>query len=267
MIKAIVCGAAGRMGKRIINVLAQSDEITLGAALEAPGSPFLGQDAGELAGAGPAGVKISASVEETLAAGDVIIDFSAPAATIQHLRAAAELSRAMVIGTTGLSAEDITRVREASRKIPCVMAPNMSVGVNLLLNILPQIARVLSDYDIEIVEAHHRHKKDAPSGTALKLAQVLAQALERDLDEVGNYGRHGITGERPAQEIGIHALRGGDIVGVHNVLFAGPGETIEVIHRASSRDTFARGAVKAALFAAGAGAGLYDMQDVLGLKK
>jgi len=267
MIKAIVSGAAGRMGKRIITALSQTEGIELGAALEVPGNPVLGQDAGELAGVGKTGINITASVEEALAAGNVIIDFSSPTATVQHLQAADKAGVAMVIGTTGLSPEDIARVQEASQKIPCVMAPNMSVGVNLLLNILPQMARVLNDYDIEIVETHHRHKKDAPSGTALKMAEVLAQALERDLDKVGVYGRYGFSGERPTEQIGIHAVRGGDIVGVHNVLFTGLGETIEVIHRAHSRDTFAQGAVRAAKFAANAPVGLYDMQDVLGLKK
>ncbi len=267
MIKAIVSGAAGRMGKRIINALSQTEGIELGAALEVPGNPVLGQDAGELAGIGKTGIKLTASIEEALAAGNVIIDFSSPTATIQHLLAAAKAGVAMVIGTTGLSPEDIARVQEAGQKIPCVMAPNMSVGINLLLNILPQMARVLRDYDIEIVEAHHRHKKDAPSGTALKLAQVLAQAKDSDLDEVGVYGRYGLSGERPTEQIGVHAVRGGDIVGVHTVLFAGPGESLEVTHRAHSRDTFAQGAVRAAKFAANAPLGLYDMQDVLGLKK
>lgn len=267
MIKAIVSGAAGRMGKRIINVLSQTEEIQLGAALESANNPALGQDAGLLAGIGKTGVMLTSSIDEALSAGDVMIEFSSPTATIQHLQAAADAKVAMVIGTTGLSPEELAQVQEAGQHIACVLAPNMSVGVNLLLNILPQMAQVLSDYDIEIVEAHHRHKKDAPSGTALKLAEVIANALERDLDRIGNYGRHGIVGERPAKEIGMHAVRGGDIVGMHNVLFAGPGETIEVIHRASSRDTFAQGSIKAAIFAATEPVGFYDMQDVLGLKR
>lgn len=265
MIKAIVSGAAGRMGKRIINAISQTNGIELGAALEASGCPALGLDAGEAAGIGKTGIEIISSVEKAMANGDVVIEFTSPSATLEHLKAAVESSTAMVIGTTGLSPEELEQVKQAGQHIPCVFAPNMSVGVNVLLNILSQMAKALSHYDIEIVEAHHRHKKDAPSGTALKMAQVIAQALDRDLDKVGNYGRHGLTGERPTDQIGVHAVRAGDIVGTHNVLFAGPAESIEVIHRAHSRDNFAQGAVKAAVFAGKASKGLYDMQDVLGL--
>ncbi len=265
MIKAIVSGAAGRMGRRIVNAIHQVNGIELAAALESPNCTALGQDAGTLAGTGETGVLLTASVEDAMAAGEVVIDFSSPAATIQHVQAALKSPTAMVIGTTGLNPQELARVEDAGKRIACVLAPNMGVGINVLLNILPQMARVLSGYDIEIVEAHHRRKKDAPSGTALKLAQVLGDALDSDLNKIANYGRRGIIGERPQGEIGIHAVRAGDIVGTHSVLFAGPAESIEVIHRAHSRDTFAQGAVKAAKFAARAANGLYTMQDVLGL--
>ncbi|MBI5789343.1 MAG: 4-hydroxy-tetrahydrodipicolinate reductase [Candidatus Schekmanbacteria bacterium] len=265
MVKLIVSGAAGKMGKRIINAVAQTKGAQLAAALENPNSPSLGLDAGEQAGINKSGVKIGSDLDQALAVGDVLIEFTSPAATIQHLQAAVSVGKGMVIGTTGLSAAELVQVEQAGVKIPCVLAPNMSVGVNLLLKVLPQIARVLQGYDIEIIEAHHRLKKDAPSGTALKLAQVITQALDRDLGKVGVYGRRGISGERPSEQIGIHAVRAGDIVGDHTVLFSGPGESIEIIHRAHSRDTFAQGAVKAALFLAGKSRGLYNMQDVLGL--
>jgi 4-hydroxy-tetrahydrodipicolinate reductase len=186
---------------------------------------------------------------------------------MEHLSIARKQGKAMVIGTTGLSKDDLAALREAAAVIPIMQAPNMSVGVNLLLKVLKDVARVLGDdYDIEIVEAHHRLKKDAPSGTALKMAEVIAQAVDRNLDEVGVYSRHGIIGERKKKEIGIQTVRAGDIVGDHTVLFGGLGERIEITHKASSRDTFARGALKAALWLAGKKPGLYDMQDVLGLK-
>jgi 4-hydroxy-tetrahydrodipicolinate reductase len=183
------------------------------------------------------------------------------------MRIAASKGKAIVIGTTGFSKEDMSAVNEASKKIPCVMSSNMSMGVNLLLKVLQDITRALGDdYDIEIIEAHHRMKKDAPSGTALKMAQVIADAVDRNLDEVGVYARKGIIGERTKKEIGIQAIRAGDLVGEHTVIFGGLGERIEVVHKVSSRDTFARGALRAALWLKGKPAGLYDMQDVLGLK-
>jgi 4-hydroxy-tetrahydrodipicolinate reductase len=210
---------------------------------------------------------LSDGLDRIIDLGDVIIDFTAPAATISHVELAVEKNKAMVIGTTGIDAEHLQKIQDAAGKIPIMFAPNFSVGVNLLLNALQDMARVLGDdYDIEIIEAHHRLKKDAPSGTALKLAQVIADALGRDLDEVGRYARKGIIGERTKKEIGIQTIRGGDIVGDHTVMFCGLGERIEITHKASSRDTFARGALRAAAWIARQKPGLYDMQDVLGLK-
>jgi 4-hydroxy-tetrahydrodipicolinate reductase len=266
VIKAIVSGAAGRMGQRIIWAISTARGIELGGAIEAAGHPKLGLDAGVVAGVGHLGVAIQGTPEKALKTGQVIIEFTTPQTSIEHLELAARNGKAMVIGTTGFSPEQRDQIAQMAKKTACVFSPNMSVGVNLCFKILPILSQVLGDeYDIEIVEAHHRYKKDAPSGTALKMAQVIARALKRDLEKDGIYGRKGITGERPAEQIGIHTVRGGDIVGDHTVIFAGLGERIELTHRAHSRDTFARGAVRAALFAAQAAPGLYDMQDVLGL--
>jgi 4-hydroxy-tetrahydrodipicolinate reductase len=269
MVKAVVAGAGGRMGARIISVLSASEGIQLSAALERKGHPLVGRDANSLAGIPSSGT--SATITDDLAAalkaGDVLIDFTIPEATLAHIKACAELGKAIVIGTTGFSREQLAEVDACARKIPCMLSPNMSIGVNLCFKILAEIAGTIgNDYDMEIVEAHHRLKKDAPSGTALKMAQVISQAVNRNLDEVGVYARKGMIGERTKKEIGIQTLRGGDIVGDHTVLFAGIGERIELTHRATSRDTFAAGAVRAAKWLVGKKPGLYDMQDVLGLK-
>ncbi|MBF0559491.1 MAG: 4-hydroxy-tetrahydrodipicolinate reductase [Nitrospirae bacterium] len=263
----IVTGATGRMGSRIISVSEEYTDIMLCGALEKKGHKDLGKDIGLLLGLGEKKVQLNDDLENIIGGADVVIDFTAPAAAIQNIEVAAKKGKAMVIGTTGLSKEEIDTIRGLSGNIPVVLAPNMSVGVNLLLKVLGDVARVLGDdYDIEIIEAHHRLKKDAPSGTALKMAQVIAGAVQRDLDEVGVYARKGIIGERSKKEIGIQTVRAGDIVGEHTVLFGGLGERIEITHKASSRDTFARGALKAALWVGGQKPGLYDMQDVLGLK-
>jgi 4-hydroxy-tetrahydrodipicolinate reductase len=267
MIKAVVTGAAGRMGSRIVNVIAGTEGIRLAAAVEKKGHPLIGQDAGGPAGLPPTGVLITDNLDAALGAGEVLIDFTFPEGSIEHIRACSHHHRAIVIGTTGFSKEELEQVKTFSRTIPCVQSPNMSIGVNLSFKILAEVARTLGDaYDVEIVEAHHRMKKDAPSGTALKMAQVIAQALDRNLDEVGVYARKGMIGERSQKEIGIQTLRAGDIVGEHTVLFAGKGERIEITHRAHSRDTFAAGAVRAAQWVVGRDPGLYTMQDVLGLK-
>ncbi len=267
MIKAVVTGAAGRMGSRIINVLSTMEGIKLAAAVEKKGNPLVGQDAGGPAGLPPTGVSITDDLDAALAAGEVLIDFTTPESSLDHIRACADHHRPIVIGTTGLSKDEVAQVAKYADKIPCVLSPNMSIGVNLSFKVLQEIARTLGDdYDVEIVESHHRMKKDAPSGTAMKMAQVLAQALRRDLDEVGVYARKGLIGERSKKEIGIQTIRAGDIVGEHTVYFAGKGERIELTHRAHSRDTFAAGAVRAALWIAGKKPGMYDMQDVLGLK-
>lgn len=269
MIKAIVAGAAGRMGARIINVLAASEGIYLASALERKGHSLVGQDARTLAGlpSGKAPALITDDLNAALTANEVLIDFTIPEATLEHIKACTELGKAIVIGTTGFSREQLAEIDACAKKIPCMLSPNMSIGVNLCFKILAEIARTIgNDYDMEIVEAHHRLKKDAPSGTALKMAQIISQAVDRNLDEVGVYARKGMIGERSKKEIGIQTLRGGDIVGDHTVMFAGTGERIELTHRATSRDTFAAGAVRAAKWLVGKKPGLYDMQDVLGLK-
>lgn len=267
MTNIIVAGAAGRMGSRITALSKEYTELRLTGTFERKGHASIGKDIGAIAGIGDIGIKLSDSLEEIIGNGDVIIDFTSPSSTKENLRLASQKGKAMIIGTTGLSKDDMKEIEPLTKKIPCVIASNMSTGVNLLLKVLGDVARVLGDeYDIEIVEAHHRLKKDAPSGTALKMAQVIADAVNRNLDEVAVYARKGIIGERTKKEIGIQTVRAGDIVGEHTVLFGGLGERIEITHKASSRDTFARGALRAAIWIAGKPAGLYDMQDVLGLK-
>ena len=267
MIKVIIAGAAGRMGTRLVTLLKESTTLTLAGAIEGKGHQALGADAGEIAGCGKAGIRITEDLTALLKEGEVVIDFSTPDATLNHLRAASQHRRAMVIGTTGLSASEFEELRSVTRHIPCVCSPNMSVGVNLIYKVIGEMAKTLGDeYDIEIIEAHHRLKKDAPSGTALKIAEVLAKAAKRDLNQVGVYARKGLIGERKTQEIGIQTIRAGDIIGDHTILFGGMGERIEVTHRASSRDTFARGALRAAGWVVKQQPGLYDMMDVLNLK-
>jgi 4-hydroxy-tetrahydrodipicolinate reductase len=240
---------------------------TLPAAFQTPAHPGVGKDVGEVVGLPAKGVKISGSLAEVLPQGDVLIEFTHPEPSLSHLKAVADAGKAMVLGTTGFSPAQLSEIRALGARTRLVFAPNMSVAMNLMFRVVADIARVLSDgYDVEIVEAHHRLKKDAPSGTALKLAQVIAQALDRDLEKVGVYARHGIIGERTSNEIGIQTVRAGDIVGEHTVLFGGMGERLEITHRAHSRDNFARGAVRAARWIVGQTPGLYDMQDVLGLK-
>ncbi len=267
MIKVIVAGAAGRMGCRLVSLVRDSTALTLAGALEHKGHHALGDDAGETAGAGHAGITIADNLAALLERGEVVIDFSAPKATLEHLRIVAQHRRAMVIGTTGFSASELDELKSLGRQIPCVFSPNMSIGVNLIYKVIGEMAKTLGDeYDIEVIEAHHRLKKDAPSGTALKIAEILADAVNRDLDQVGVYTRKGLIGERSRGEIGIQTIRAGDIVGDHTILFGGMGERIEVTHRASSRDTFARGALRAAQWVVRQQPGLYDMMDVLGLR-
>lgn len=265
--KVAVSGAAGRMGKRIVSLAHEHPEIDISGALERLGNPLLGSDAGEVAGIGRIGVAITDNVQEVVRNCDVMIDFSAPASSVEHVKAAAAGKKAIVVGTTGFSEDQRAEINLAAKEIPCVVAPNMSLGVNLLFSLVERVAKALGpDYDVEIIEAHHKMKKDAPSGTADKLAQVISRALDRDLSRTGVYGRHGLVGERTPEEIGVLAVRGGDIVGEHTVMFVTGGERIELIHRAHSRDAFANGAVQAALWVASKPNGLYDMQDVLGLK-
>ena len=267
MIKAVVAGAAGRMGKRIIHMIHQNNEISLGGAFERSDHPSINADAGHVAGVGELGVKIAGSLEDVIDQGEILIDFTAPEATLENIRIASPKGLAMVIGTTGIVGDMLKEVETLAGNIQCVLAANMSVGVNVMFRIAGEMAQILGeDYDIEILEAHHRMKKDAPSGTAMRLAQILAGAVGRDLEKVGVYERKGIIGERTDQEIGIQSLRAGDITGEHTVLFGGIGERLELIHRAHNRDNFARGAVRAALWVVKQPKGLYDMQDVLGLR-
>ncbi len=265
-IRIAIAGSGGRMGRILLENVFQSDDLALHAALEHGSSPQIGKDAGEQIGS-PCGVKISADVEAVLKGADVLVDFTRPEGTLHHLDICRRLGVNMVIGTTGFNAQQKAQLGSAAQHIGIVFAPNMSVGVNLVFKLLETASRVLSQgYDIEIIEAHHRHKVDAPSGTALGMGEVIAKTLRRDLAQCAVYGREGVTGERDPSTIGFATVRGGDIVGDHTVLFAGTGERIEITHKASSRATFALGALRAARFLKEHPAGMYDMQDVLGLK-
>ncbi len=265
-IKIAIAGSGGRMGKTLLESVLQSDELMLHAALEHSASAQLGKDAGELIG-DTCGVKITADVAAALEGADVLIDFTRPEGTLLHLDICQKLGVNMVIGTTGFTAQQKAQLGAAAQHIGIVFAPNMSVGVNLIFKLLEMASKVLSHgYDIEIIEAHHRHKVDAPSGTALGMGEVIARTLGRDLSQCAVYGRQGVTGERDPSTIGFATVRGGDIVGDHTVLFAGIGERIEITHKASSRATFALGALRAARFLTENPAGMYDMQDVLGIK-
>lgn len=267
MVKIVVTGAAGRMGKSIINVIKETKDAELVGAVEKSGHVDIGKDVGEVAGTGKSGIRFTDNFEKAVKKADCVIDFTFPEATMHHIDVALKNSIPMVIGTTGFSHYQRERLKEVGSQMRILAAPNMSVGVNLLLKIVSDMAKILgNDYDVEIIEAHHRLKKDAPSGTAVRLAEVLAHSLNRNLDKVAVYERHGIIGERKPEEIGIQTIRAGDIVGDHTIIFGGLGERLEVTHRAHSRDTFARGAVKAALWVVKQPKGLYDMQDVLGLK-
>jgi 4-hydroxy-tetrahydrodipicolinate reductase len=264
MIRVIIDGACGRMGKLIIQGVTQQEDMELIGAVEFAGHPQIGQDAGEIAGVGPLGVPICGDLSEVLANGDVVIEFTRPDATIENLRKVVEADKAMVIATTGYSDEELAEVHQLAAQIRCVMAPNMSVGVNVMLQAIQLVAKALgNDYDVEVIEAHHNQKVDAPSGTALRIAETLAAALGRNLREVGVYGREGIVGRRPGKEIGIHAIRGGDIAGDHTVLFAGAGERIEIVHRAHTPEAFAKGAIRAARWVVDAPKGLHDITEVL----
>ena len=266
MLRIAIAGSSGRMGRTLIETVLQSPDAELGAALEIHGSPALGRDAGELVGS-PCGVKVTDDVAAALKGCDALIDFTRPEGTLGHLAACRRLGVRAVIGTTGFDAAGKDAIAAAAREIPVVFAPNMSVGVNATLKLIELAAQILREgYDVEIIEAHHRHKVDAPSGTALRMGEVVAKALGRDLGQCAVYGREGVTGERQASTIGFATVRGGDIVGDHTVMFAGTGERVEITHRSSSRATYAEGALRAARFLAGRKNGLYDMQDVLGLR-
>jgi 4-hydroxy-tetrahydrodipicolinate reductase len=266
-VKVAICGAGGRMGKTLIQACAETPGIALGAAIERSGSPYLGQDAGELASIGPLGVRITDDLESVLEAFDVAVDFTQPEAALGHLAVCSNMRKPAVIGTTGFSAQQKAAIGRSATSIPLVQAPNMSVGVNLCFRLLELAAGVLGDeFDVEILEAHHRHKRDAPSGTSLQMGELIAAVLGRKLEDCAVYGRQGIGPERDAKTIGFATVRGGDIVGSHTALFAGSGECVEITHRATSRLTFARGALRAAGWIVQQPNGLYDMQDVLGLR-
>ncbi|MGN6316827.1 4-hydroxy-tetrahydrodipicolinate reductase [Trinickia sp.] len=261
-----IAGASGRMGRMLIEAVLNDPDAALAGALDRAGSPQLGEDAGAFLGR-HTGVTLTDDVERVMADADCLIDFTRPEGTMAHIEAALRHGTKLVIGTTGMTEAQQDVVRAASEKIGIMFAANMSVGVNVTLKLLEFAARYFSTgYDIEIIEAHHRHKVDAPSGTALAMGEAIAGALGRDLKDCAVYGRHGVTGERDPSTIGFSAIRGGDIVGDHTVLFAGTGERIEITHKSASRVSYAQGALRAARFLAAHGAGLYDMQDVLGLR-
>jgi 4-hydroxy-tetrahydrodipicolinate reductase len=266
MIRVAVLGIGGRMGGRIAAAVRAEPDLRLAAATERADSPHVGRDAGIVSGIGEAGVPVSADIDEALSRGvDVAIDFTAAPAALKHAQACSRAKVAFVVGTTGFTPAQKAELADCAKQIPLVLSPNMSVGVNVLFRLVAEAARALGPaYEVEIVEIHHRAKKDAPSGTALKLAEAAAKGLEVDLQKAGVYSRHGDTGERRPGTIGIQALRGGDVVGDHTVYFLADGERLELTHRATSRDNFARGAIRAAKFVVGKPAGLYDLQDVLG---
>lgn len=265
-VRLAIGGAAGRMGQSLLRVSAEHPDTEVVAALEHASSPALGEDSGLLAGIGGNGVKVTDGLPQQENGPDVLIEFTTPEATLAHVRLCRQRGLAMVIGTTGLNEEQKRAIAQAAVEIPIVMAPNMSVGVNLMFALMRTTARVLrEDYDVEIIEAHHRHKVDAPSGTALRLGEIAAEELGRSLAVDAVYGRQGQVGARDKNSIGFATIRGGDIVGDHTALFAGNGERVEISHRASSRQTFAGGALRAAIWLMDQPPGLYDMQDVLGL--
>ena len=267
MIRIAIAGAAGRMGRTLIEACAQAKQVVCTAASEQCDQACIGLDAGEMVGVGRLNVTIGPDLAAHSDQFDVLIDFTRPEAVLKHLELCRSASKAMVIGTTGFSASQKTAIAAAAEQIALVAAPNMSVGVNLCFKLLELAAHALGpEVDVEIIEAHHRHKVDAPSGTALAMGHILAKALGRDLDQCAVYGRQGVTGERDCNTIGFATVRAGDIVGEHTVLFADIGERIEISHRASSRMTFAKGALRAAVWLQDQPPGWYDMQDVLGLR-
>ncbi len=267
MVRTIIAGAAGRMGMRLVALTQETEGVLLAGAIERTGHSTLGKDAGDVAQVGKADILLSDDLLTCLAESDVVIDFTGPASCLANLEQVVKASKAMVIGTTGFSHTELTQLKTFAAKIPCVFSPNMSIGINVLVNTIGKIAKALGEtYNIEVIEAHHNKKKDAPSGTALKLAEALADGMGWNLEEVAVYARHGITGERKTREIGMQTIRAGDIVGDHTVLFGGPGERIEITHRAHTRDTFARGALRAAEWVVQQPPGLYSMGHVLGLE-
>lgn len=273
MIKVAVTGACGRMGSKIIKKILEQDDMEVVAAIESPNTPFQSKDVGEVIGIGELGVEVNGAenLAETLqtSKADVLVDFTIADAAVGTIKTTSKEGVNLVVGTTGFSDQQLKEIKDAihENKVSAVIAPNMAVGVNVFFKIIKDVAALIGDYDVEIIEAHHRHKKDSPSGTAVRAAEIIAEELNRDLDEVGVYGRKGIVGERTDEEIGIHAVRGGDIVGDHTVLFAGEGERLEIVHRAHSRQSFVSGVIKALRYVGTAEKGsISDMGDVLGIK-
>jgi len=267
LIRVGIMGGAGRMGRTLIEACQHTAGFEVTAVTEYAGSDAIGTDAGTLAGTGPLGVSVSSDLAAVVGVTDVVIDFTRPEATMANVQVCRQAGVHMVIGTTGVSAEQGQEIKAAAGDVAMVMAPNMSIGVNLCFKLVEVAAGVLGDdVDVEIIEAHHRHKVDAPSGTALRLGEIIANELGRDLNECAVYGREGHTGERDPRAIGFETIRAGDIVGEHTAMFAAAGERVEVVHKASSRMTFARGALRAARWVRGKDSGLFDMQDVLGLR-
>jgi 4-hydroxy-tetrahydrodipicolinate reductase len=257
MTKVIINGACGKMGKRIIALLSIQKDLHLCGAVEIPSHPDIGKDVG---------VKVTSSINDVIEDADVVVDFSSADGALASARVCAKYKKALIIGATGLSAEALSEIKSISHKVPCLVSSNMSVGINLLCKLVEQASSILGDeYDTEIIEAHHRFKKDAPSGTAKTLAEIISNAKGKRLEDIAAYGRKGMVGERKQNEIGIHAVRAGDIVGEHTVIFGGIGERIELKHIASTRDTFAHGVIKAIKFISAKKAGFYDMKDVLGV--
>jgi len=264
MIKVIVCGGCGKMGSKVAQLIYQNKDMELIGIIESPSHPDMGKDWGMFLGVGKTGIFIKDDLEEIIQKADQIVEFTNPQISIQHLEIVSKYKKTMIMGTTGFSSEEIETMNKSAQGIPFLLSPNMSLGVNLLFKLAAETAAALNDdYDIEIVEAHHRFKKDAPSGTAKKLAQQIAKAKGINLDEAAIYGREGIIGERGKGEIGIHSIRGGDITGEHTVIFTALGERLELTHKAHSRDTFAYGTIQAIKFMEGKSAGFYEMKDVL----
>lgn len=264
MIHIVIVGACGRMGKMITQHIEQQVDMRIVGAITSPNHPMLGHDVGEVAGIRPIGVPVTNNLSEIIDESDLVIEFTSPKATIEHLRDVVDASKAMIIGTTGFNDEELMEVNQTATAIPCVMAPNMSLCVNILFQVIPIITKALGeDYDIEVIETHHRAKVDAPSGTAQRLAGLIAETLELELPSVAVYGRHGNLCKRPKQEIGIHALRGGDLIGDHTVLYAGTAERLEITHRAQNRKAYAAGTLRAARWVVNAPNGLHDFRDVI----
>ena len=264
MIRVVIIGVCGRMGRCITRCITQQTDMRLVGAIQYPSHPHIGSDAGVVAGIGDIGVAIADELDDVLEDADVVIEFSKPKATLGYLRQIVNTDKAIVIGTTGFIDDELATLKELASQTRCVMAPNMSLGVNVMIQALDLIAKALGDdYNIEVIEAHHNHKADSPSGTAFRLTETVTTALGRDLDEVGIYGRHGIVGARPKKQIGVHAVRGGDIAGDHTVLFATEGEQLSVVHRAHSPEAFAKGAIRAARWVVDAPKGLHDVSEVL----